>query len=116
MGFWKRGMSSKNISLIAPMTTTNYQTKFQKDNMKKVISLSLIAFLFCINSVFAQFTIPEKPEFQTSVYDYANLLSSSEKMQLEDKLVRYSDSTSTQIVVISIESLKGEYIGELAPK
>src|SRR6188768_3815102 len=83
---------------------------------QKAKAISLIAFLFCINSVFAQFTIPEKPEFQTSVYDYANLLSSSEKMQLEDKLVRYSDSTSTQIVVVSIESLKGEYIGELAPK
>lgn len=89
--------------------------------MRKVISqklkvISLIAFLFCINSVFAQFDIPEKPEFQTSVYDYANMLNSEEKLKLEEKLVRYSDSTSTQIVIITIESLKGEYIGELAPK
>src|SRR5688572_24780851 len=83
---------------------------------QKARDISLIAFLFCVNSVFAQFTIPEKPKVQTSVYDYANLLSSSEKQQLEEKLVRYSDSTSTQIVVITIESLKGEYIGELAPK
>jgi uncharacterized protein len=64
----------------------------------------------------AQFTIPEKPSFQTSVYDYAKVLSDSEKQQLEEKLVRYSDSTSTQIVVVTIDNLKGEDIGILAPK
>lgn len=65
---------------------------------------------------FAQFTIPEKPSFQTSVYDYANLFSAEEKAQLEEKLVHYSDSTTTQIVVISIESLKNEDINQLATK
>ena len=74
-----------------------------------------IAFFVC-NSIFAQFTIPEKPSFQTSVYDYANILSASEKTQLEEKLVRYSDSTTTQIVVITIESLKGEDVSQLATK
>ncbi|HAH54703.1 MAG TPA: methanol dehydrogenase [Flavobacterium sp.] len=75
----------------------------------------LIAF-FTFHCSFAQFTIPEKPSFQTSVYDYANILSADEKTQLEEKLIRYSDSTSTQIVVITIESLKGEDIGILTPK
>jgi uncharacterized protein len=65
---------------------------------------------------YAQFDIPEKPEFQTSVYDYANVLGADEKSALEEKLIRYSDSTSTQIVVITIESLKGEDIGILTPK
>lgn len=75
----------------------------------------LITF-FTFNCGFAQFTIPEKPSFQTSVYDYANVLTPTEKTQLEEKLIRYSDSTSTQIVVITIESLKGEDIGILTPK
>ncbi|KQB40349.1 TPM domain-containing protein [Flavobacterium aquidurense] len=75
----------------------------------------LIAF-FTTNCIFAQFTIPEKPSFQTSVYDYANILSASEKAQLEEKLIRYSDSTTTQIVVITIESLKGEDVSQLATK
>jgi len=75
----------------------------------------LVCFLFTQIS-FAQFTIPEKPGFQTSVYDYANILSATEKAQLEEKLIKYSDSTSTQIVVITIESLKGEDIGILTPK
>ncbi|MBF4473440.1 TPM domain-containing protein [Flavobacterium sp. HJJ] len=79
--------------------------------------LFLYVFLF-LNSgfLFAQFTIPEKPSFQTSVYDYANILSPDEKSQLEEKLIKYSDSTTTQIVVITIESLKGEDIGILTPK
>jgi uncharacterized protein len=65
---------------------------------------------------YTQFNIPKKPDFQTSVYDYASILEPSEKSQLEEKLIRYSDSTSTQIVVVTIESLQGEYIGTLTPK
>ena len=85
---------------------------------KKLTSIllkMLLCFLFTQVS-FAQYDIPEKPEFQTSVYDYAKVLSADEKAQLEEKLIRYSDSTSTQIVVITIESLKGEDIGILTPK
>jgi uncharacterized protein len=72
--------------------------------------------LFFAQIGFAQFNIPEIPKFQTSVYDYANVLSANEKAQLEEKLIKYSDSTTTQIVVITIESLKGEDIGILTPK
>ena len=72
--------------------------------------------LFSILPTFAQYTIPEIPKLQTSVYDYANLLSTSEKAQLEEKLIRYSDSTTTQIVVVTIESLKGEDVSLLATK
>jgi uncharacterized protein len=75
----------------------------------------LIAF-FTTNCIFAQFEIPKIPEKQTSVYDYANILSAQEKAQLEEKLIRYSDSTTTQIVVITIESLKGEDVSQLATK
>lgn len=77
-----------------------------------------LAFIFLLNCnlLVAQFKIPEKPSFQTSVYDYANLFNSNEKAQLEEKLIRYSDSTTTQIVVITIESLKGEDVSLLATK
>ena len=89
-----------------------------KRQKAKVIWDFFIYSLVFLNSgfLFAQFEIPKKPDFQTSVYDYANVLSASEKSQLEEKLIRYSDSTSTQIVVITIESLKGEDIGILTPK
>lgn len=87
-----------------------------KANIFKFHFFSLIFFLFFSTVGFAQFDIPKKPDFQTSIYDYANVLSATEKKQLEEKLIRYSDSTSTQIVVITIESLKGEDIGILTPK
>ena len=79
-------------------------------------SLWILAVCFISQVGFSQFTIPEKPDFQTSVYDYAKLLSDSEKQQLEEKLVRYSDSTTTQIVVVIVDNIKGEDIGILAPK
>jgi len=72
--------------------------------------------LFSFLTSFAQFEIPKKPDFQTSVYDYANLLSSDEKTQLEEKLIRYSDSTSTQIIVATVTTINGEDIGILTPK
>lgn len=86
----------------------------QKKNT--LISLKLFVCLFVTQIGFAQFTIPEKPTLQTSVYDYANVLSATEKAQLEEKLIKYSDSTTTQIVVITIESLKGEDVSLLATK
>ena len=65
---------------------------------------------------FSQYAIPKIPSLQTSVYDYADVLNQIDEKELEKKLIRYSDSTSTQIVVISVEDLKGEDIGILTPK
>ena len=84
--------------------------------IKKHITFRVLVFLFLVSPLIglAQYDIPEKPEFQTSVYDDdIKLLSASEKSNLEQKLIRYSDSTSTQIVVAIISSTKGEYINYL---
>ncbi len=97
--------------MMIKMIQMNYQMKF-------LVGKSIIFNILLSFSVlgFAQFKIPAKPSLQTSVYDYANILEDSQEEQLRKKLVRYSDSTSTQIVIITIEDLKGEYIGELAPR
>lgn len=58
--------------------------------------------------------LPEKPKFQTSVYDDAGLLTPDQKTQLEQKLIHYADSTSTQIVVATILTTNGEEIGYFA--
>lgn len=76
----------------------------------------MFAVFACVQTSIAQFVIPDKPSFQTSVYDYAAILEPSQKTQLEEKLVKYSDSTTTQIVVITVETIKGEDIGLLTPK
>src|SRR5690606_36482718 len=73
----------------------------------------VISGIFSIQSAFGQYQIPEKPDFQTSVYDYVDLLSPEQKSSLENKLVRYSDTTSTQIVVAIIGSTQGENINYL---
>lgn len=73
----------------------------------------LVVFLSSVSLVWGQFTIPEKPELQTSVYDYVSLLSKGDQKALEDKLIRYSDTTSTQIVVAIIASTEGEDINYL---
>ncbi|REG98650.1 TPM domain-containing protein [Flavobacterium aquicola] len=93
--------------------------KSKVENQKEKTGWKLFLYVFILlNSsfLFAQYTIPEKPSFQTSVYDYANVLSVEEKTQLEEKLIKYSDSTTTQIVVITIESLKNEDVSQLATK
>ncbi|GAA3586988.1 TPM domain-containing protein [Flavivirga amylovorans] len=87
----------------------------QSFKAKGIISVLIIT-LFSFVSSHAQFNIPEKPEFQTSIYDYANLLSTSQKKSLEQKLIKYSDTTSTQIVIAIISTTKGENIGLLAPR
>lgn len=92
-------------------------TEGKLSNLKTKLFLSILTLFFMHCGVlFAQFTIPEKPSFQTSVYDYAKVLSADEKAQLEEKLIRYSDSTTNQIVIVTIETLKGEDIGILTPK
>ncbi len=71
------------------------------------------ALLFIVQGTYAQFAIPDKPKNskeQTSLYDYRKLLSPQENKFLKEKLIRYSDSTSTQIVVAIISSTKGESI------
>ncbi len=81
--------------------------------------LFLITFLFLLSfsiEAVAQLDVPPKPKKETSVYDSADMLSPSEEQLLEQKLINYADTTSTQIVIATIESLNGEYIGLYAPK
>lgn len=88
-----------------------------KNLISKTLLLSFVLGVFLLPKVvFAQFDVPPVPKFQTSVYDYVDLLSSSQRTALETKLVKYSDTTSTQIVVAIIATTKGENIGLLAPK
>ena len=82
--------------------------------------LTLICLFTGLFPITAQFNIPKKPGTangeQTSMYDLGKLLTDSQEKYLETKLIKYSDSTSTQIVIITIESLNGENIGLLAPR
>tara|TARA_R110002050_G_scaffold273113_1_gene417056 strand:+ start:50896 stop:51729 length:834 start_codon:yes stop_codon:yes gene_type:complete len=80
---------------------------------KNKILLSFFVAFLSFSFSYAQFEIPERPDFQTSVYDYSKLLSASQKNSLEQKLIKYSDTTSTQIVIAIINSTEGENINYL---
>jgi uncharacterized protein len=62
-------------------------------------------FLLIAYSLFGQ--IPAKPEPQRLVNDFAGLLNTNEVASLEQKLVAFNDSTSTQIVVVIVADLQG---------
>ena len=50
------------------------------------------------------------------VNDFADILNSTQKQQLENKLLEYSNKTSTQIYVVAIDSLKDYSIEDYALK
>lgn len=77
--------------------------------MKKIFLLSLFSLLFTF--AFAQ-DFPEKPT--TLVNDYANVLSTEQKQALENKLVTFNDSSSTQIAVAILKSVGDYDINEYA--
>ncbi|MCB0517848.1 MAG: TPM domain-containing protein [Lewinellaceae bacterium] len=54
--------------------------------------------------------IPPKPNPPRLVNDFAGILTSGEKAALEQKLVAYDDSTSTQIAIVIEQSLDGDDI------
>ncbi|GGH11439.1 TPM domain-containing protein [Mucilaginibacter phyllosphaerae] len=69
---------------------------------KLILCLGL---LLCITIAFSQ-DIPERSN--TLVTDYTGTLSASDKSNLENKLVAFNDSTSTQIAVVIMQST-GDY-------
>ncbi|KIO76911.1 beta-propeller domains of methanol dehydrogenase [Pedobacter lusitanus] len=71
--------------------------------MKKIIVALLLTVFY--TAAFAQ-EYPAKPN--TLVNDYTGTLSEAQKQQLEDKLVAFDDSTSTQIAIAIVKSV-GEY-------
>ena len=83
-----------------------------------MISASLKRYIFALFLVFGLFSkaqlVPEKPAVLYPVYDKAGLLSASEKDALNQKLIKFSDSTSTEIEVIILPTTSGEDVNYLA--
>ncbi|MHA4846281.1 TPM domain-containing protein [Flavitalea antarctica] len=51
--------------------------------------------------------LPPKPNPPRLVNDYADLLTPDEERQLEQKLVAYDDSTTNQILVVTVKTMRG---------
>lgn len=74
------------------------------NSYKKIFFFS--AFILIAVTLAAQ-DIPERSNPPRLVNDYAGVLSPDEVARLEQKLVSFSDSTSTQIVLVIVKSLNG---------
>lgn len=90
---------------------TNYPMRLRF--LKKYLLFSFLCWAFYLS---AQYHIPQKPNVLYPVYDEVGILSEEEKQQLNQKLIKFEDSTSTEIEVIIIPSTKGEDINLLATK
>jgi uncharacterized protein len=90
--------------------------------VRKSLYLLILSVLFCtvsVDRVFSQ-NIPERPTPPRLVNDFAGMLKVEEVNALEQKLVLFNDSTSTQIAIVIVPSLEGydkaDYSQRLAEK
>lgn len=69
-----------------------------------------VIFLFLVVCVQAQVddAVPQRPNPPRLVNDYTNTLTAAQVQALEDKLVRYYDSTSSQVAVVMVNTV-GDY-------
>ena len=81
--------------------------------------VSILGSVLFLNQVYAQ-DIPDRPVPPRLVNDFAGMLSGSDVNRLEQKLVAFNDSTSTQIAIVTVTSLSGydkaDYAQQLAEK
>jgi len=86
--------------------------------MKLVFLKIAFVFFFFGQFILAQtaFKIPEKPNLIYPVNDYAGIFSDEEEQKLNQKLINYQNTTSTEILVFSITTLDGDDANFVAAK
>lgn len=81
--------------------------------MKKFL---LLFFLFAgLQAVYSQ-KIEPKPVPPVAVNDFGNMLAPFQRQALEQKIRNYNDSTSSAIVIVTVDDLQGYDIAEVALK
>lgn len=90
------------------------QMKLAMGNFKKTAWVFITVFCF-IAGLSAQ-NIPEKPNPAKFVNDFAHIFKDEEVSFLENNLKNYYDSTSSQIVVVTVASLEGTDPSDFAIK
>ncbi|MDB5228227.1 MAG: methanol dehydrogenase [Bacteroidota bacterium] len=75
---------------------------------KLLFSLFLLLQFFATAQSVDKEGIPEAPNSPRLVNDFAGMLSNDNKQELENKLVAFNDSTSTQITIVTVETI-GDY-------
>ena len=81
-----------------------------------VVALVVIGFALHAQEIDEKDGLPKAPNPQRLVSDFANVFTAAQEQQLENKLVAYNDSTSTQILVITTNDLLGWDIAQYSYK
>ncbi len=81
-----------------------FHSGINKKTMKRIVSIFLS--LTLVLSVVAE-NIPERPMPPRLVNDLADVLSNNEEQQLEAFLTNFARGSSTQIVVVTVNSIEG---------
>ncbi|MCU7552718.1 TPM domain-containing protein [Chitinophagaceae bacterium LB-8] len=81
--------------------------------MKKIFIAFFMVISICAQAQIDK-VIPPRPTPPRLVNDFANILTPEQEQSLEQKLVAYDDSTSTQIAVVTIETLQDYPIEDVA--
>ena len=93
------------------MVNNWYLTQYKQSKMKFKNTILTVLFLF-LNTVLLAQTFPAKPN--RLVNDYTQTLSTDQINSLEQKLVAFDDSSSTQVAVVIIKSLEGYDVSDYA--
>lgn len=91
------------------MTNFKYQRKLK-------FTFCLLPFAFLLSAFAADKDFPDPPDPPRLVNDFGGFLSAGEIQRLENKLVAFDDSTSTQIAIVTLTSLGGYDIADYAPQ
>lgn len=75
-------------------------------------SKTILFLLFCFQLAWGL----DVPKLNGRVNDYANVLSTQQRSELNQKLKAFEDSSSTQIVILIMPSLEGENLEEYSGK
>jgi uncharacterized protein len=85
--------------------------------MHKHLAILLLTFVFLIASIGTRAQdIPSKPNPPTRVNDFAHVLTADQINALESKLVAYNDSTSSDIIVVTVPDIGNSSIEDYGLK
>ena len=70
--------------------------------MKRFLFLVLLGL-----SLSAQAQIPSKPLTEDAVHDLAGLFTSSQRAELNDRLIAFADTTTNRVVVVTVLDMGG---------
>lgn len=90
------------------MNNTTSHSEIQALKMKNLMKVVMLLFsIFIAGHISAQDDIPNAPDPPRLVNDLAGILNNQQINDLETALVKFDDTTKTQIAVVTVSSLNG---------